>query len=99
MSSIGVGDEVLAIRPGLVGPLGPKDVPVFGQRYRVTAVYKMKYGLGCRLAGMDHSPYNGFALFVSKPFARDVGRGWYFVKVEPAPAAKQKKKKKEKVDG
>lgn len=85
MSRIGVGDAVMAIKmPGVDTVGNPVQRPVFGQTYTVTAIYRMRYGLGCRLAGLDPRPYNGYLLFVHDPLpGTDMERGWYFAKVEP----------------
>lgn len=85
---IGVGDDVVAMRDGGADRRGrPYQRPVKGQRYRVTGVYEMAYGLGCTLEGMDHQPYRGYLLFV-KNGSKRFQEGWYFRKLvkdeEPA---------------
>lgn len=86
-----VGDEVICVQsPGCPPPHYPPiesgDLPVIGRRYTLSRIYRMRYGLGCGLRGMDASPYRGWLLFVDRPFAPNVAKGWYFVKVEkPKP--------------
>lgn len=86
-TDIRVGDDVVAIHDGGRDPDGfPTQAPVAGQRYKITGIYRMPYGLGCQLQGMDHWPYRGYCLYV-KPKARIVCYGtvpgWYFRKLEP----------------
>lgn len=58
-----IGDEVVAIRNGGKDRRGrPHDRPVKGEVYRITGIYRMSYGLGCTLEGLDPSPYRGFFL-------------------------------------
>lgn len=91
MSKIGVGDTVICIQgqgnpPKHLPQLKPGNIPVFGQKYLITGIYKMKYGLGCTLEGLNPRPYRGYLLFVHEPFAKNIARGWYYAKVEPAAA-------------
>jgi hypothetical protein len=91
MSKIGVGDIVICIQaqgnpPKELPQLAKRNIPVFGRKYVVTGVYRMKYGLGCTLEGLDPNPYRGYLLFVHDPFAKNVARGWYYAKVEPVAA-------------
>lgn len=87
---IGVGDEVICIQDQGPAPLGPCDLPRFGEKYIVTGVYRAKYGLGCTLHGMNHRPYRGYLLFVHDPFHPSIKRGWYYAKVEPTQAEKDR---------
>ena len=78
-SKSGVGDLVVALRPGgQDARRRPKRVPEPGGIYRITSVYRMAYGLGCTLEGMNPAPYRGFFLFVE----RGRNKGWYFRKTQ-----------------
>jgi hypothetical protein len=81
---ISVGDVVVATKDGGHDSAGfPVQRPIAGKTYRVTGIYKMKYGLGCTLQGMDPAPYNGYFLFVKRR-GKTVQDGWYF---SPIPQA------------
>jgi hypothetical protein len=74
----------VAIRNGGRDSAGlPRERPVAGGTYRILGIYQMRYGLGCRLAGMDPFPYKGYFLFV-RPGTRNIEPGWYFEKLEKA---------------
>lgn len=91
MTKLGTGDLVVATRPGGQDSMGyPIWVPEPGGVYRITSIYKMRYGLGCTLEGRTAEPYLGFLLYV-KPGIRlrnpngrtsRVRSGWYFRKVQ-----------------
>lgn len=90
MAEIRVGDTVVATMHGGHDSAGlPRERPVAGRAYRVLGIYRVRYGLGCRLEGMDPFPYKGYFLFVSPRYVRRGMRiqpGWYFTKVEKADA-------------
>lgn len=86
-SKLGSGDLVVALRPGGQDSLGyPRWVPEPGQVYRLTSIYRMRYGLGCTLEGRTAEPYLGFLLYVKPGIrlrnpdgrANTVRPGWYF---------------------
>lgn len=77
-----IGDNVVAVRNGEVGPMGPVDIPVKGEVYTITGIYRMLYGLGCTLEGMCHVPYRGYVLFAKEGNGM-FPPGWYFERVEP----------------
>jgi hypothetical protein len=82
MEKLRVGDLVIATRNGGHDKDNlPVERPVAGRAYRIVGIYKMKYGYGCRLEGLDPHPYRGYFLFVNSTGA--IG-GWYFKKVEKA---------------
>lgn len=79
-----VGDVVEAIKNGGFDATGyPRQRPEIGRYYRITSIYKMSYGLGCTLAGMNPAPYKGYFLYV-KPGRLSVPAGWYFRPIEKA---------------
>lgn len=78
------GSIVVAMRDGGHDAMGrPWQRPRKGTAYRVRSVYRMRYGLGCTLEGMDHRPFRGYLLYVARPFG-DAETGWYFKEVEKA---------------
>lgn len=80
----GVGDLVVAVKRGGQDRSGlPEIVPQVGMLYRITAIYRMRYGYGCRLEGMDPRPYKGYLLWVTPKHIGPLEPGWYFRKAEP----------------
>lgn len=80
---ISEGDKVVAIKKAQQDRKGlPLQVPTVGSYYVVSRVYKMRYGLGCQLEGLDHRPYRGYLLYVEKPSFKTWELGWYFEKLE-----------------
>lgn len=83
MSKLKVGDLVVAIKRGGQDKRGlPERVPQVGMVYRITGIYRMAYGAGCTLEGMDPRPYKGFFLYVDSLCVPIIKRGWYFRKAE-----------------
>lgn len=86
---IGAGDTVVCI-----GEAGTQcedgNRPEIGEVYTITSIYEQFYGIGCTLEGMDPFPFKGYLLFVDRPFALDMARGWYFRKLEPLRIAPEK---------
>lgn len=80
---IKIGDVVKCVRPaGVDDNLEPAIRPVLGEVYTITGLYRMNYGVGCRLEGLDPKPYKGYLLYVRKPVAgTDMIPGWYFKKL------------------
>lgn len=79
-----VGDLVVAIKRGGQDSQGlPDIVPQVGMLYRITSIYRMRYGYGCTLEGLDPRPYKGFLLWVSGRHIGPLKQGWYFRKVTP----------------
>lgn len=90
MAEIRAGDMVVATKNGGHDSSGmPYERPIAGRAYRVLGVYQMRYGLGCRLEGMDPWPYKGYFLYVHPRYVRSRMRaepGWYFTRLEKADA-------------
>lgn len=81
-SGIKRGDVVVATRDGGHDRAGlPQERPIAGRAYRVLGTYDARYGLGCRLEGLDPHPYMGYFLFVA---GKGRNSGWYFTKMEKA---------------
>lgn len=87
------GDIVTPIRPPAHDKVGqPWQRPRQGEVYTITATYRMKYGIGCQLEGMNPSPYKGYLLYVRPGQTMIKAReGWYFRKVEPVDIKKVSK--------
>lgn len=82
------GDLVVATKNGGQDEIGqPVERPYRGQLYRITEIYEMNYGLGCRLEGLDPYPYKGYFLCRRNKRGEEV---WYFrhAEAEPEPEVK-----------
>lgn len=83
------GDLVVATRSGGQDEIGqPVERPYKGRLYRITDIYEMNYGLGCRLEGLDPYPYKGYFLCRRNKRGEEV---WYFRHAEAdEPVAERK---------
>ena len=87
---IGVGDTVQCTqRPGMDDHGRPFEQPVVGEIYTVTSIYRINYGLGCTLEGLNPKPYRGYILCMqnNRRFP-DMPLGWYFKKLVPVDIKK-----------